>query len=169
MIQYIRVTTDDDGTITGLGFVDSMTGAYGAVEKVLSETSGLPADASTKDHISKITKELSHPYLVAKQRLAAESGLEDFRTVEDHISKIKADAWSKGTVRKRNELQDILSDHSELDPSNAVSDHIAAIKLKAYNQGYDKGWHDKQADLQKRIKQFEESIRKEVLDERKTE
>ena len=135
MIQYIQVETDDDGMIVGLGFVDSMTDEYWAAKKVLSETSGLPADASTKDH----------------------------------ISRIKSKAYVVGIADKSEHVKNILAKHSGLAPSNEVSDHIAAIKLKAHDQGYDKGWSDKQADLQKRIKQFEESIRKEVLDERETE
>lgn len=161
MIQYIQVETDDNGTIVGLGFVDSMTGAYDAVKKVLSETSGLSKDASTKDHISKITKELSHPYLLAKQKLAAESGLEDCCTTEEHIAAIKSKARLRGLDNGRKYSTDILAKHSGLDPSNAVGDHIAAIKLKAHDQGYDKGWHDKQADIQKRMKQFEEAIKSE--------
>ena len=169
MIQYIQVETDDDGTIIGLGFVDSMTGAYDAVKKVLSETSGLPKEASTKDHISKITKELSHPYVLAKQKLAAESGLEDFCTVEDHLAAIKSKANLGGLNKGHKYVKDILAKHSGLVPSNEVGDHVAAIKLKAYDEGYDKGWHDKQADISKRIKQFEEAIRREVSDERKAD
>lgn len=180
MIQYINIAveTDDNGDIIRVGLVNECcdcTSSYWTAKTALSETSGLPADAPTKDHIAKITSELSHPYLLTKQKLATESGLADFRTVEEHIAKIKekarlngADvaaikhiAWCEGANRKRQELQDILSDHSDLAPSNEVSDHIAAIKLKAYDEGYDKGWRDKQADIQKRMKQFEEAIKSE--------
>ena len=164
MIQYIQVETDDDGTIVGLGF-DSTTGAYSAVKKVLSETSGLPQDASTKDHIAKITSELSRPYLLAKQKLAAESGLEDFCTVEEHLAAIKSKARLGGISSGREYTTVILAKHSGLDQSNAVGDHIAAIQLKAYDQGYDKGWSDKQADFQKRIKQFEDAIKETIENE----
>lgn len=164
MIQYIQVETDDDGTIMGLGFgtpCADCSGAFLATKKVLSETSGLPQDASTKDHISKITEELSRPYLLAKQKLAAESGLEDFCTVEEHLAAIKSKARLSGLDAGRKYPMDVLAKHSGLDQGNAVGDHIAAIKLKAYDQGYDKGWHDKQADIQKRFKQFEEVIKNE--------
>lgn len=168
MIQYIKVETDDDGAIVRLGFVDSMTSAYSAVKKVLSETSGLPVDASTKDHISKIKEaavidctNCTSAYLEAKQKLAAESGLHFLRPIEEHLAAIKSKARLRGLDTGRKYTTDILAKHSGLDQSNAVGDHIAAIKLKAYDQGYDKGWSDKQADIQKRMKQFEEAIKSE--------
>lgn len=145
MIQYIQVETDEKGKIIGLGFVDSMTGAYLTVKSILSESSGLPEGCSTKDHIDKI-KEKARLNGTSKGRnwageiLSKYSGLDAINdAVSDHVAAIKHIAWCEGENRKRQELQDILSDHSGLAPSNSVSDHIAAIKLKAYDEGYDDG------------------------------
>ena len=171
MIQYIQVETNEKGEIVRLGFVDSMTGAYSAVKKKLAVESELADFCAVEDHIAKI-KEKARLNGIGKGRnwageiLSKYSGLDAVNdAVSDHVASIKHIAQCEGENRKRQELQDILAKHSGLDPSNAVGDHIAAIRLKAYNQGYDNGWHDKQADIQKRIKQFEDAIRETIENE----
>ena len=90
-------------------------------------------------------------YETVKKKLAAESGLEDFCTVEEHLAAIKSKARLGGLNSGQKYTKDILAKHSGLVKENGVGDHIAAIKLKTYNQGYDKGWSDKQEDIQKRV------------------
>lgn len=171
MIQYIRVETDDDGTIVGLGFGDQgvgITSGYSAVKKILSEASGLPQGVPTKDHVSKIKEAASQDCLYCastffevKKKLAAESGLTDFCTVEEHLAVIKAKAQREGAAHNRDLLLHILSEHSGLVFSNEVGDHIAAIKLKAYDEGYDDGRRDMRTDIQERMKKLEEAIKSE--------
>lgn len=104
-------------------------------------------------------------YVSVKQKLAAESGLADFCSVEEHLAAIKSKANLGGLNKGHKYIKDILAKYSGLDPTNVVADHIAAIKLKVYDEGYDKGWHDKQADIQKRIKQFEDAIKETIENE----
>lgn len=184
MIQYIRIETDDSGEIIGMGLGDPCIGYVSAKDYIsktkeadlqqrmkrmkqkLAAESGLHFLRPVEEHLAAIKSKarlggLNSGQKYTKDILAKLSGLSQSDAVSDHVASIKHIAWCEGENRKRQELQDILSDHSGLVPSNEVSDHIAAIKLKAYDEGYNKGWHDKKADLQKRMKQFEEAIKSE--------
>ena len=105
-------------------------------EELISNASGLPADAAIKDHVTKIQEKavqqsnLSKKYGDTKMELAKASGYPAADGTIVHISAIRKKASEEGFETAK----EYLAECSGLNQDEVIFDHIRAIKEKAVEE-----------------------------------